>query len=211
MNNKVCQKCGETSEVWKYKETDFYYCKKHYHQAHYLERTASKSIRRRKNKYIIKGDYVEVHFNTGDIGFIDTEDLSKFNKYFWGLNSQGYAHSRINGVLKRLHLYLLDFPNRTVDHINRNKLDNRKANLRLCEQRENTRNLSKKKNNTSGFPGVNLIKKSGKWKARIMVDRKGIHIGHYDTFEEAVEARKKAEIKYFGEYAPNVTIKELKG
>ena len=89
-----------------------------------------------------------------------------------------------------------------MDHINRDKLDNRKMNLRLCSPTENSRNISIAKNNKSGVTGVEKMS-NGKWRARIMVDRKGIHLGSFKTLEEAKEARMKAEIKYFGEFSPN--------
>ena len=79
-----------------------------------------------------------------------------------------------------------------VDHINHNRLDNRKQNLRLCTQGENLRNKKVK--------GVTFDKRRNKWYARIMINRKNLHLGSFDTKEEAIEARKQAEIEYFGEY-----------
>lgn len=158
--------------------------------------------KRRENIFIDKGSYFEIHFSCGRIAYIDREDYKKVSEYYWGINSQGYLHSRIEGKLKRMHLYILDFPNKTVDHINRNKLDNRKSNLRECNQSDNTKNVSVKKNNTSGVPGVSLNKKTGKWRARIMVNRKEISLGHYELFEDAAKARKEGELKYYGEFAP---------
>jgi HNH endonuclease/AP2 domain len=201
---KKCSECNSVKEVWEYKNTNTFLCKKHYMRQHYLERSEREGLRRRKNNYVIKEDYVEIHFNTGDIGFIDLDDLEKFTRHFWSLNSQGYVQSRINGVLKRLHLYLLDFPKNIVDHKNRNKLDNRRSNLRECTQAQNTRNSPLKKNNTSGYPGVNFIKTSGKWRARITFNRKEIRLGNYDSFEEAVKARKEGEKKYFEEFSPDL-------
>lgn len=81
-------------------------------------------------------------------------------------------------------------------------MDNRKVNLRLCSPKENSRNLSLAKNNKTGVTGVRKTK-YGKWNARITVDRKEIYLGNYDTLEEAAKARKEAEKKYFGEFAPN--------
>jgi|SRR5699024_1328097 len=91
---------------------------------------------------------------------------------------------------------------KTVDHINRDKKDNRSENLRLCSQKENARNASLHKNNTSGYTGVERTPE-GKWKARIMVDRKTIHLGHYEYIGDAVKVRREAETKYFKEFSPN--------
>ena len=158
--------------------------------------------KRKENIFVDKGDYVEIHFEKGQMAFIDKEDYKKVSSYYWGINSQGYLHSRIKGKLVRLHLFILDYPFKTVDHINRNKLDNRKSNLRECEQKENTKNMSVKKNNSSGVSGVSFNKSTGKWRARIMVDRKEISLGHYTSFEQAVKARREGEFKYFGDFAP---------
>lgn len=89
-----------------------------------------------------------------------------------------------------------------VDHINRDKLDCRDENMRICKSKENARNLSLAINNKSGVTGVGWSNKQNQWVAQIMVNRKHIHLGFFDNFEDAVKARKRAEIKYFGEYAP---------
>ena len=61
-------------------------------------------------------------------------------------------------------------------------------------------NKSISKNNTSGTPGVCYRQREKKWLAYITVNRKPIHLGYYKNLEDAIEARKQAEIKYFGEY-----------
>lgn len=95
-------------------------------------------------------------------------------------------------------------PKVVVDHINRNRLDNRKVNLRLCTNQENCRNMSLKKNNTSGFSGVMWDKTRNKWVARLKLNRHSKHLGRFDTIEEAISARLFAEDYYFGQYAPNL-------
>src|SRR5699024_9465877 len=119
----------------------------------------------------------------------------------WSVDHLGYLRGVVNGKTARFHRFKFNFPPQTVDHINRNKRDNRSKNLRLCSQKENARNASLHKNNSSGYTGVQRTPE-GKWKARIMVDRKSIHLGHFDNIEEAVEVRRKAELKYFKEFAP---------
>jgi hypothetical protein len=197
---RKCIVCGAVKDVWRFKGENLY-CKKHYHQMYNHGKIPDKKYY--ENEYSLKNNYAEMQLKNGMTVLIDLDDVEKAQKYYWGVNTQGYIHSRINGKLTRLHLYLLDFPDRKIDHVNRNKLDNRRNNLRLCEQSQNAKNLSIKKNNTSGFPGVNKIKTSGKWRARIMVDRKEISLGHFNEFEDAVKARIEGERKYFGEFAPN--------
>lgn len=94
--------------------------------------------------------------------------------------------------------------NMIVDHINGDVLDNRRENLRITTQKNNSRNTKVAINNTSGFTGVRIIHLRGgriRYRARIMVNRKEISLGTYDTIDEAVLARKKGEVKYFGKYS----------
>ena len=83
-----------------------------------------------------------------------------------------------------------------IDHKNHNRMDNRWANLReLKQSRENQLNMGIRKNNSSGVQGVRVLP-SGKFCAYIMVNRKQISLGSYETIEEATSARKNAEVRY---------------
>lgn len=139
---------------------------------------------------------------------IDDEDLIKldgFNTWFIAKRGDVYSQKWTNGKAKtfKLHRIIMDAPaNMDVDHINHNQLDNRKANLRICTHAENGRNLKTKKNNTSGTPGVIWDKSRQKWAARIKVNYKELYLGRFNLKSEAVNERKKAETKYFKEFAP---------
>ena len=87
-----------------------------------------------------------------------------------------------------------------VDHINHDKLDNRKDNLRICSTRQNTMNQDVSKNNTSGITGVGWDKSSNKWIAYIKVNYRQITLGRFTNLDDAIQARMDAEIEYFGEY-----------
>jgi hypothetical protein len=89
-----------------------------------------------------------------------------------------------------------------VDHKNNIKYDNRRNNLRICNTYQNAQNISIKSNNNSGVTGIGWHKSNNKWRVRIGVHNKSIYLGEYDNLEEAVKVRKEAEIKYFGEFAP---------
>lgn len=81
-----------------------------------------------------------------------------------------------------------------IDHINGDRLDNRIENLRVVTCVENCRNAKMPSNNTSGVNGVHKYKR--KWKAMITVDFRLIYLGLFSTLEEAIKARKLADIKY---------------
>ena len=82
---------------------------------------------------------------------------------------------------------------RCVDHIDRNKLNNHVNNLRFATDSENGMNRSKPSNNTSGTIGVSFRKDRNKWRAVIKQNGNKIHLGSFETKEEAIEARSKAE------------------
>ena len=88
------------------------------------------------------------------------------------------------------------FPPKDIDHINRDPSDNRICNLRMATHAENHQNRSTPSNNTSGHIGVSLRKSSQKWEAYIKLNSKRIHIGYFTDLNDAISARKAAELKY---------------
>jgi hypothetical protein len=86
--------------------------------------------------------------------------------------------------------------NLVIDHINGDGKDNRIQNLRLVTQSENNKNSSRPKSNTSGVIGVSKRRDNGKWIAQIQGNYKKIFLGSFDNLEDAIAARKEAEIKY---------------
>jgi hypothetical protein len=88
-------------------------------------------------------------------------------------------------------------------YVNGDTLNNLDENLRVVTYKENARNCGIGKNNKSGHVGVSYFKSTKKWRAYIMLDRVQIHLGYHDKLKDAIEARKQAEIKYFGEYSRN--------
>lgn len=98
-----------------------------------------------------------------------------------------------------LHYQKLPKEGYVIDHINGNFLDNRIYNLRECLQCENSKNVKKPKNNTTGAKGVSY--NGNNFRAYICVNRKQIHLGTFKTIGEASSIYRIAAIKYFGEYA----------
>lgn len=149
------------------------------------------------NDYTIQNDIVYVTLNENFIMKCDVDDWNKLKDIKWSKNHYGYASGTDVVSKKKIAFHRVIMGKKegfVVDHINRDRLDNRKCNLRFLTQRENTWNANLRSNNTTGFTGV---RKAGKkWVARIMVDRKNLYLGTYDTKEEAIEARKNAEIIY---------------
>ena len=120
------------------------------------------------------------------------------------LNGDGYLQIRVQSRPHKAHrlawLYVYgSWPKDQIDHINRNRPDNRIANLREVSRKQNNQNKSKPSNNTSGHPGVYWHKQNSKWRARIKQHQKNIHLGYFTDIEEAVAARKAAEKLYWAD------------
>lgn len=148
--------------------------------------------------------YIELTQNKKAI--IDDEDYILVDQYNWYCNNSGYARTNICAGGKQcqilMHRLILNAPvGVQVDHINLDKLDNRKCNLRLCNNAQNQYNTNKKPCNISGYKGVAYVKENGKWMARIMVNGKIIYLGIFTDVIDAAREYNKAAIKYFGEFA----------
>ena len=159
--------------------------------------------RRKDMKYEINGEITIVFDSKGRTFLIDTNQLDKALKYNWYVGARGFVRtaSRKAGRVM-LHRYLLDTKEQ-VDHINRDRTDNRLCNLRICTTQENNRNRLGWKQSTSGVKGVTWCKDKKKWRARIGVDGKRISLGYFNTREEAAQAYDEKAVEIFGEYAPH--------
>lgn len=125
----------------------------------------------------------------------------------WYRDKDGYLVSSyyFDGVRRfvRFHRIVMHAkPRQCVDHINKNRADNRKQNLRICERSENDRNRSLYVTNTSGVAGVCFDKKRKKWVASITYNRKKVYIGRFTEKEDAILARLQKEIELYKEFAP---------
>lgn len=152
-----------------------------------------------------KENEIEINENVAVINgkiVIDLQDLDlikSFNRYI-SINTAGYAYFRFNGDDIFIHRLLFNLPYRydseersIVDHINGDKLDNRRYNLRLCKKEMNPVNCKLYKTNTSGQKGVGYLKRLGKWQSQINYQNKAYYLGVFENFEDAVYARKQAE------------------
>jgi hypothetical protein len=94
-----------------------------------------------------------------------------------------------------------EIPNKMIDHIDTNSLNDKIGNLRLATRSQNFGNKRINKNNKCGFKGVSLDKRRGTYTAEICVERKRIRKGGFKTAEEAHELYMKLALEYFGEFA----------
>ncbi|MCZ2128594.1 MAG: HNH endonuclease [Anaerolineales bacterium] len=117
----------------------------------------------------------------------------------------GYARVSVGRHINKRQLYVHriiyaivhgEMPEGQIDHIDQNRINNRIENLREVSSSENLHNSKKRKDNSSGFPGVYWDAHARKWKSQIMVNNRNIHLGLYKEFADAVLAKKKAKIKY---------------
>ena len=159
-------------------------------------------MRKSTCQYIVSGDILKVVTRNGDVILADAEDAEKVMRYSWCVSKTGYAVANILGKVTKMHRYILGSvcDEKIVDHKNRNQLDNRRSNLRICTHSENMRNVKTNKSNRVGHLGIRMTK-DGKFNVRIVADGVEHHIGNYDTLELAIEARAEAEDIYHGDFA----------
>lgn len=134
---------------------------------------------------------------------VDDEDFLELSKYRWH-QANGYAMRHISSKPDKriyMHRQILNTPEGLVtDHINGDKLDNRKENLRAATIVQNSGN-SKKRAGLSEYKGVSFFKPRGYWRARITIDGRCTLIGYFRSQEEAHKAYCIAADKVFGAYA----------
>lgn len=135
---------------------------------------------------------------------VSKEDMLLLSGFTWHINS-GYAKTRIGKKVIKMHRLLLEAPiDKEVDHINGDKLDNRRENLRLVTHAENQANRKVNHTSSSGLKGViydRFMQRQKRWKAHIYHNGQRTTIGHYYTKEQAAEAYDKTAIKLKGKFA----------
>jgi hypothetical protein len=143
----------------------------------------------------------------GKFAIVDDEDFEMLSKFKWSATLYGktfYAMRTAHRMKMNifLHQMIITAPDgMEIDHINRNGLDNRRRNLRICTRSQNLANQGLHSNNTSGLKGVSWCRQTRKWKAQISINHKHKNLGRFEDPEEAHAAYIKAAKKYFGEFA----------
>ena len=175
------------------------FCNKHYKQlkkyGHVLDSNPRTILD--KNEFHVDGNitYIDLYDKECNViaqAMIDTEDIHKVKYTKWKLSNSGSAMNtpKFSGGSKHMSHEILG-TNEFVDHINHNKLDNRKSNLRVVSRAQNQMNVN--------YKGVSKTK-SGKYYAHIKLNQKLLNLGVYIFMEEAYFARWYAETILFGEY-----------
>ena len=138
---------------------------------------------------------------------IDAADAEWVSQWRWHLTNEGYAargeyvgggRSQQTVRCFKMHRELLGLTRSdkaTVDHINRNRLDNRRCNLRSLDNAVSAQNKASYAGATSPHRGVSLHKPTGKWLARIQVNKKAMHIGLFESEAEAAEAARASRAR----------------
>lgn len=154
------------------------------------------------NEHLFWRHMKEIPLTQGFNAIVDDEDYERLSQWKWCFDGR-YAVRWGNGG-KRVYMHRevsQTPPNMNTDHSNRNKLDNRKHNLRHCLDSQNSMNVSVRKNSASGFKGVQKCVGCDRWAAKISVGKKLIYLGIFKSPVEAAMAYDDAARKYGGEFA----------
>jgi hypothetical protein len=162
-----------------------------------------------------------ITLSQGKFAIVDESDFEYLNQWKWYYNSTGYAVTRMRlnegsrkSKIVKMHRVILSITDSSiqVDHINHNRLDNRRANLRLCTTFGNNQNRQHTGNNRSGYKGVTKPTNNPKFVARISTMISGeqvfINLGSYTSKHDAAREYNKAAIEMYGEFAVLNEIKE---
>jgi hypothetical protein len=180
------------------------YCHRHYFQMRNQGRIKNRIIKE-KNE-IIFGRFFCImklyNIEGEEVGetYFDFEDYEKVKDIVWWKDYKGYTISYNKGM--DMARYLLEIPaNKFPDHKNRKPWDNRRKNIRESTYSENNRNRKVPSNNTSGHKGVGLNKRTNKWTACLWKNKKHIHLGYFNSKEEAIKARIIGEKEQYGKFS----------
>jgi hypothetical protein len=156
----------------------------------------------------------EIPLSSGIRALVDDDDYEWLSKTKWSDDGHGYAIRKVKGknTTEKMHRLIMNAkPGEQVDHINGIPYDNRKCNLRIVSNSENSKNRTRPySTNKSGYKGV-AVYRDGKWTAQITVNYRKIHLGVFDCKHEATRAYNAAAIEYFGEFAHLNVIEEDEG
>lgn len=140
-----------------------------------------------------------------DWTLVDDEDYKWLREWRWHTDNKGYVVRRVRRDGKKyvvyMHREIMKTPEGMVtDHVNGNKVDNRRSNLRVCSDGQNKRNRDKSLGFDAPYKGAYWQKQIKRWYSRIQVNGRSIYLGTFSTPEEASTAYNVAAKKYHGKY-----------
>jgi len=152
----------------------------------------------------------EITLTRGKIALVDDDDFEWLNQWKWYAMWNGRHWYAVRGAYSvdgkyhtiLMHRVITDAqPSQQVDHKDTNSLNNRRANLRLCTQSQNSANAKKRAGCSSQYKGVHWNKQHSKWQVYVKAHGKQIHLGLFDDEVEAGLAYNDAATEHFGEFA----------
>lgn len=155
----------------------------------------------------------EIPLTKGKVAIVDKDDYEELSRFKWYYTESGYAArdarntDRTSGKVIYMHKYIMPSKYQT-DHVNRDSLDNRKSNLRIATNADNTANRGRQSNNTSGYKGVSWSKVSKKWAIEIGYNNKRYRLGLMEDKEDAARLYNFWASDIHGEFA---NLNEING
>jgi hypothetical protein len=165
-------------------------------------------MKRKGNRITVDGDVASIHMTGGHVALIDAADVELAEEATWYADKDGYVKTKIRAEgtshyqAQLLHRHIMKLPaghghERVVDHLNRDRLDNRRANLQVTTNRENAVRgylSALKADKTSRFVGVCWDTRRGCWIAQVhnKVEKRNTRIGRYRCELQAAAAYQKA-------------------
>lgn len=162
-----------------------------YTNHNFCSRQCAGKFRRKPNKIIIEKEIAKIIIESPKYGInyviIDISDIDKVKGYNWVLSNKKYVYcNKLNLQIQRVILGYKG--NDDIDHINKNPLDNRKCNLRICSHLENMQNQNARKKNSTKVKNIYYDKRNQKYKIDIVYNRKRYYGGQYNKIEDAIIA-----------------------
>lgn len=136
----------------------------------------------------------KIKLSRGYEAIVDIDDYEELKQWRWSITSNGYAKrctkKNKTPVSHYMHRQIMGYPKGHVDHINGDRLDNRRQNLRAITPSGNGLNrVELNKNNSTGHRGITWDKSRSKWAVMFMKNYKHIHLGRYDKLEDAIKVK----------------------
>lgn len=206
-----CEQCGQMVSQLEHHmihvgDSMMCVCGKHYRQYcsyhKFLDNSSYNPFTPNEHEITDKGVWIICKNRRGEFVnkfIIDQEDLEEVIKHKWRFARGNFCTG--NTKTLQIHQFLMKpNDNQVVDHINGDKRDNRRCNLRVTTQAKNCINKAVPSNNTSGVMGVTWDKTRSRWAPEIKINHRKCHLGRYSKFEDAVYARYIAELLLFETY-----------